>query len=121
MRHRSFACLVTLVAFMVATLAPAWAHAAGTARDGLPTWMSICSTTSVAGQGRGDSPAERAHPVEHCPYCTLQHPALGMPPTRARIALPPAASTKPPVVVLRAPRTLFAWVAGQPRAPPHAS
>ena len=63
-------------------------------------------------------PATASLHLEHCPYCLAGLALAGLPPTPLALPLPPAEPVLQPPLFLRAPRTLFAWAAAQPRGPP---
>ncbi len=67
--------------------------------------------------GRGVPMKVQSH-LEHCPYCALQAPALGLPPAATSVLQPPLLAHAVPALFLHAPRTLFAWRSAQPRGPP---
>jgi len=112
-----------MLAILLTSLAPAISHALGSARTA--SWVEICTAQRAerlpAGTDEsGGAPAVK-HLLEHCPYCSIHVPALGMPPVRVAVAPVPAAAQEFPRAFLAAPRTLRAWVSAQPRAPPLAS
>jgi|JI10StandDraft_1071094.scaffolds.fasta_scaffold145131_2 hypothetical protein len=75
-------------------------------------WVEVDSDS--AGAGTSSAPG---HLFEHCPACTLHATDVGMPPAPLVLAMPMAQAAVPHLF-LAAPRTLHAWLAAQPRAPP---
>ncbi|HEX4325561.1 MAG TPA: DUF2946 domain-containing protein [Burkholderiales bacterium] len=121
-RTRRFAAWLATFAILLAALAPTVSHAMAAVRGGA-SWVEICTATGpalvkvaaeqVPAKGGGTS-----H-FDHCPFCSIHAGAAGLPPAAA--ALPVATGAYAlPELFLRAPRPLFAWAAGQPRAPPAA-
>lgn len=117
--HRFVATWVAVLAVLMAALAPALSHAMGS------SWVEICTVQGskwVQVDEGGDNGAPTStHPFEHCPYCTLHVPVLGIPPVPVTLPLLLAPTDEFPLAFLAAPRTLHAWVSAQPRAPPLAS
>jgi hypothetical protein len=122
-RTRTFTTWIVGIALLSAGLAPAVSHALR-AGDG-PGWIEVCSAANglrlrAAGSAQ-DDPASKsapAHVLEHCPYCSLHSPALGMPPATLAALSPPLVVQARPARFLTAPRTPYVWVSAQPRAPP---
>jgi hypothetical protein len=121
-----FSAWLATFAILLAALAPSISHAVTAAKGGA-SWIEICTTggTSVvqvpADQTPG-TPAQEQKSVhlEHCPFCANHAGSFGLVPT-AVAALPAASgSALLPDLFYRAPRPLFVWAAGQPRAPPAA-
>jgi len=110
----------TLVALVLATLAPGIAHALRHERGQAVPWQEICTATGamrVIAVDDNGAPAQ-AHAFEQCLTCLLHHGASAPPPVWPALALvEPALAAEPPLF-LRAPRTPYAWRAAQPRAPP---
>jgi hypothetical protein len=110
----------TLVALVLATLAPGIAHALRHERGQALPWQEICTATGAMRNvvvGDDGAPAQ-AHAFEHCLTCLLHHGASA--PPSAPLALPaaPTVVEAVPALFLHAPRPLFAWRSAQPRAPP---
>lgn len=122
-RLRNFVSWIACLAILLGTVAPQTSHAIH--RDAPIAWMDICTTdgaktTSPNGTFAVDQgpsgPVD--HLFQHCPDCSLNANAPGMP--------PPFEST--PTLLefafgeterfLTARRTQFAWIAAQPRGPP---
>jgi hypothetical protein len=118
--HRRLTSWIAALAVLLAALAPALSHAlaSGTGAH----WIEICTTQGSRWIQAGEDGTERtpasAHLLEHCPYCTLHAPALGLPPVPVLVHLPLQLDHAVPLAFLSAPRTLHAWVSAQPRAPP---
>ena len=110
----------TLVALVLATLAPSIAHALRAERGPVVSWQRICSATGamrvVPVDDRG-APV-RSHAFEQCLTCLLHHGASAPPPAlRALPAVAPAVVTGPPLSQ-PVPLLLALWRVAQPRAPP---
>lgn len=118
--HRRLTSWIAALAILLASLAPALSHALASATGS--NWIEICTTQGSrwiqAGQDGSERAPSSAHVLEHCPYCSLQAPTLGLPPVTHRVHLPVQLSHVVPLAFLGAPRTLHAWVSAQPRAPP---
>jgi hypothetical protein len=75
---------------------------------------------------RGADESSPARPVAHvldaCAYCALAGDTPALPPAANAVMVElPAVGRALPPLFLHAPRTLFAWHAAQPRAPPTSS
>jgi len=121
---RRFTWVATL-AFSGMLLMPSLSHALAFAQGGKSTQAEICTPLGTqlvafgdADADGGGAPSTGAHLLEHCPFCATGTPALGLPPTPLVELAPPLAGADTPPRFLQAPRTLFAWTAAQPRAPP---
>lgn len=106
---------------LLAALAPALSHALASATG--TQWVEICTAQGSKWIQVGEDGSERgtpasAHVLDHCPYCTLHAPNLGLPPVQHLAQLPLPLRHEVPLAFLSAPRTLHAWVSAQPRAPP---
>jgi hypothetical protein len=116
---------VTLLALLLATLAPGVAHALRHARGEVMPWSQLCSATGgkriVLAQSADGSPLQQAHAFEHCVYCALHHdaslPALPAARTPLRADLAHAQAVPAPAV----PHAAAPWRAALARAPPHIS
>ncbi|HMS05573.1 MAG TPA: DUF2946 domain-containing protein [Burkholderiaceae bacterium] len=109
-------------AILLASLAPSLAQGLGWEKS-MP-WIEVCTTQGskwIQGD-RGDLGAlpGAKHLLEHCPFCLLHAPAMGMPPSASPIPLVSGLEDEFPRAFLAAPRTLHAWVSAQARAPPSA-
>ncbi len=121
--QRPFAAWIAALAVLLAALVPTVSHALSSAR-GLG-WIEVCSAQGALwlradGKDAKDAPAA-PHLIEHCPYCSLHAPVLGMPPAPQALALAPVAGE----MVLPASHGVApaqaAWASAQPRAPPRFS
>ncbi len=115
---------VTLLALMLATLAPGVAHALRHARGDVMPWALLCSAPGgkrivFAQSADGGSPLQQAHAFEHCVYCALNHdaslPAMAPQRTPLRADLAHAQAAAAPAVLHAA----ALWRAALARAPPH--
>lgn len=132
--QRRLTAWIALCAVLLGALAPTLAQAALAAQDKAPGhWVQVCNASGVswvrvetAPAGQVVDASEAATQVDlghrsdgalHCPWCTLQGDAAGLPP--ADLAWQPEATARaePPA---RAQRALRAPDVGpaQPRAPP---
>lgn len=137
-QQRATAWLV-LVAVVLVAIGPLLALA----RGGVPpmTWTEVCSaqgTRVVAMNGAAASPSPTAapvttgdddrvapelpggmtHPLQHCPWCAIEHPVAALPPFQGALLIAAPFSASAPRAFLRAARTLHAWAPAQARAPP---
>jgi Protein of unknown function (DUF2946) len=110
----------TLVALVLATLAPSVAHALRAERGPVLSWQRICSATGamrVVPVDDNGAPM-RAHAFEQCLTCLLHHGAAAPPPMPPRpLAVEAAALTLPPLL-RQTPPPRADWRVAQPRAPP---
>lgn len=108
------------MAILLASLAPSLSLALASATGA--TWFEVCTTQGSRWIQAGEDGSERApasaHVLDHCPYCSLHAPTLGLPPASSLTHLPRRLAHEVPLAFLAAPRTLHAWVSAQPRAPP---
>lgn len=116
--HRRFATWLTLVALVLATLAPGIARALTFAQGELAPWGQICTTSADGSHGSGLATEPTLHLLDHCPFCSLHSDDLGLPPAPAASADAPALSHAVPRLFLLSARPLFAWAPAQARAPP---
>jgi len=127
-RTRRIAAWLATFAILLAALSPTVSHAMAAVRGGA-SWVEVCTASGpalvkVAGEQAPTAPAKSGNTpdlthFDHCPFCFTHAGTAGLPPAAA--ALPVALGAHAvPELFLRAPRPLFAWVAGQPRAPPAA-
>ena len=114
---------VAILVVLLASLAPSLSHALGATQGA--SWVEICTAQGSkwvqgdsADSGGSKSAPAFAHPLEHCPYCSIHMPALGLPPTLLIVPLELGLEAEVPPAFLAAPRTSHAWVSAQPRAPP---
>lgn len=121
--HRRFKLItswVAVLAVLMMAFAPLISQAMGADR----AWLEICSASGpkwvqADGSVSSESPTKRsaAHPLEHCPYCSLHASVLGMPPAPL-LVLPAVSFRETPPAFLAAPSTAHAWRSAQPRGPP---
>nr|WP_242481095.1 DUF2946 domain-containing protein [Rubrivivax gelatinosus] len=107
-------------ALLLAALAPSISHAVQSSRG--IGWVEICSAQGsrwiqATADQEPETPA-RLQALEHCPYCSLLAPALGLPPDDAPALISAGHGVLPAPALLRAPRTLFVWRSALARAPP---
>ena len=113
---------LALVAVLALALMPAVSHALAFARGETTAWTEVCTTQGlqrVALDAPDGAPATTGQPLDHCPFCKLGSDDAGAPPPAASGGadpLPPGPLM--PTRFGQAPRTLWAWSAAQPRAPP---
>lgn len=109
-----------MLAILLASLAPTLSHALASGSGS--NWIEVCTIQGSKWVAADEDGSERApasaHTFDHCPYCSLHAPTLGLPPVAGLILLPPHRAHELPTAFLAAPRTLHAWVSAQPRAPP---
>jgi hypothetical protein len=122
---RALTSWIAVLAILMAMLAPPISHAMG-GKNG-PSRIEVCSSAGAKwlqpdGSSTDQAPASGdVQPFERCPYCSLYANAIA---TQAgAVLLSPATSHSEllPTAFLAAPRTLYAWVSAQPRAPPQFS
>lgn len=117
--HRQLATWVTLVALVLATLAPGMARALSFAQGELAPWGQVCSVNDkLTGKDSGTPADPVAHLLDHCPFCSLHSDELATPPAPPALQGVPALAHAVPLLFLQAPRPLHAWATAQPRAPP---
>lgn len=112
-----------MLAILLASLAPSISQAMGFEKG--RSWIEVCTTEGskwVSGDsGDSGAPTQAQHLLEHCPYCSIHVPALGMPASPVSVPEMLDRGHEVAVAFLAAPRTLHAWVSAQPRAPPSCS
>jgi len=122
-RNRSLTLWLAVLALLLGTLAPTLSHAF-VDRDA-SFWTEVCSVDGprrilVDDNGEPAVPTAMS-PLEHCPFCALQHTLPALPPTEP-ITLPEAsAGADWPPLFLAADHGLFAWNSARPRGPPAAA
>ena len=108
------------MAVLLASLAPTLSHGLASATG--TGWIEVCTNQGARWIQAGDDGSQRApasaHVLEHCPYCSLHAPDLGLPPVAGRVHLPLQQHPALPLALLVAPYILQAWATVQPRAPP---
>lgn len=121
--HRQLPTWMAALAILLASLAPSLSHALGRAQAG--SWNEICTAQGskwIAEKSDGSPSAPTAsHVFEHCAFCSVHAPGLGLPPTPELRPLPIEGHGEFPPAFYAAPRTLHAWVSARPRAPPQLS
>jgi len=112
--HHRFAQWLTLLAMVLATLAPGVGRAL--AQGDASPWDMVCSTGAKA---TVDASAGGASAAEAQDSCCLLRCDLLAPPSSVELAVPGSLfGTSVPLLFLHAPGPLFAWIAAQPRGPP---
>jgi len=128
-KHRRLIAFIASVVMLLAALAPAISHAMSAGQGGSSLLMEICSAngnktvqaTKLDFGKSSDSKDSKQASQQHCSYCiTHAQPFALLPPV---VALPdhPDLSYALPELFFRARSPLFAWAAGNPRAPPFTS
>jgi hypothetical protein len=111
---------IAALAILMVSLVPSLSHALAPATG--TNWVEVCtihgSTWIQAGEEGTERTPASAHVLDHCPYCSLHAPTLGLPPVAGSTHLPLRLAHEAPLAFLAAPCTLHAWVSAQPRAPP---
>ena len=128
-RHRLAAWLACF-AVLLAALAPSISHAVS-ALKGNAAWVEVCTAAGTAlvqvpmdqtpDQTPDQAPAQPAKPMtgEHCVFCGSHAGSIALPASDVSLTIPSVSGKDLlPTLYYRAPRPLFAWSAGQPRAPP---
>jgi len=106
-------------------LMPAISHALAFVRGQSADLVEICTQQGPQRVSLKDgapatdpAPALAFEHLDHCPFCAQLGTPLGMPPAPVVVPLQTHLSHAMPRLFYAAPRTLFAWSAAQPRAPP---
>jgi hypothetical protein len=115
---------LAVLAVLALVLAPTVSRALAFANGG-STWTEVCTPLGMKFQAVAETgeeaPAAQVGQLEQCGYCVLSAGAAPLP-VVASPDLPVAEAAKAlPALFLQAPRTLFAWLSAQPRAPPSLS
>lgn len=112
-------------AILLAALAPAVSHAMAAVNGGA-SWVEVCTATgpalvkvSAKQSPVKDAPTGVSH-LEHCPFCGTHAGSAGLIPHAIATLAVESSPALLPELYYRAPRPLFVWAAGQPRAPPAA-
>jgi hypothetical protein len=116
---------IACIAILLASLLPGMSHAvSGSAQSRIGIIAEICSVdgTRLHVVDASTDKASGAHTdgmgLEHCLFCLAHAGPAGLPPSMA-IAFPiPSGAPVRPSLFFHSPKPLFAWSAGQPRAPP---
>lgn len=117
---------LALVAVLALALMPTLSHALAFARGDAVAWTEVCTPQGIkvvaldsAEDPTPATPVSTGQHLEHCPFCKLgSDDALALPPAPLALAEPLPPGPFLPPLFLQAPRTLHAWAAAQPRAPP---
>ena len=119
-RHRRFVQWLTLVAMVLATLAPGVARALAFAKGDVSPWDRVCSASAKPAAESPDKMGSGSAAEVQDSCCLLLCDLLA-PPSSVELAVPGSLfGTSVPLLFLHAPRPLFAWIAAQPRGPPKA-
>jgi hypothetical protein len=111
---------VMLFTLVMVSLVPSLSRAAAFVQGDTAPWSVVCVAPDTAADA-GAAPADARHLLEHCPLCMLQVDGLGLPPDGPQRIAALALGHALPMLFLRAPRPLPAWLSAQPRAPPRAA
>ena len=118
--HRRLTAWFAALSILLASLAPSLSHTLASASG--TNWIEICTTQGskwiTAGEDGSEPVPASAHLLDHCPYCSIHAPDVGLPPANDSAQRPPRLAYAFALAFLSAPRTLHAWVSAQPRAPP---
>ena len=119
--HRRFAIWLAAIAVLFGAIAPSISHALGSSR--VAAWMEVCSVQGatlrqVDSTDKRESLPTGKHLLEHCPYCSIHLPTLGVPASVWNAPLRMDLRDGFPIAFFATARTLHAWVSAQPRAPP---
>ena len=113
---------MAIMALLLVSLAPAISHAVQGKSGGF--WAEVCTALGskvVDGPKLGgEDPAPAAallHALDHCPYCSLHLPGIGLAPTALGVSLLPL-GFEVPHLFLQGPYTLHAWYRALSRGPP---
>lgn len=105
---------VSLLLFVMATLAPGVSRALAHVQGDLAPWAQICTTASSTPDGADAA----SHLMDHCPLCALQGHTPTLPLPAASDWVPLALAQAMPALFLQSSRRLFAWTVPAPRGPP---
>ena len=121
---RRFVGWMATFALLLAAVAPTISQALVLVSRDSAAWAEICSTAGFR-RVQSDPSGNQGEPskplvamADHCQYCTLQSHAMAPPPAPIAIASLAPLTFEAPVLFATARRTLFAWIAAQPRGPP---
>lgn len=120
--HFRFGLWLAILAVAALSLMPTISHARAWAQ-GSGSWTEICTAQGMkriapdADGTTGAGGTNAALHADHCAYCALGAGA-GLPPAPAAATPVPTGGAEVPLLFLHAPRTLHAWLAAPPRAPP---
>lgn len=115
-------CWIAIFAMLALALLPSVSHALAAAR-GAAGLAEVCTPLGARlvardDAGRDDAPVQVSGALEHCPYCGLSTPSLGMPPAGLPKLAVAATAAHSPRRLAQRPVELLAWRSGLPRAPP---
>lgn len=122
---RLLASWIAVLTVLMAALAPSMSTTLG-ANSG-STLVEVCTSLGAKWLVRDGSAAEQpespgdTQTSNHCPYCPLHASEIAVPASPLILVFGPARSEFSPAFFLTAPRTLYAWLSAQSRAPPSAS
>ena len=110
----------TLIALVIATLAPSIAHALRHERGQFVPWQEICTSTGTMRLLALDDQGQpaKAHAYEQCLTCLAHHDVSAPPPAPVAVSQSTTEARFVARLFLHAPRTLHTWAVAQPRAPP---
>jgi len=114
---------IAVVAIFLASIAPSMSHALASANGS--SWIEVCTAqgSKWTEDGADDTTpvSSPSHVFEHCPFCSIHSPAIGMPPSAEKASMPVEGHGEFPAAFYAAPCRLYAWVSAWPRAPPQFS
>jgi hypothetical protein len=120
--HRRLVAWMAIGVLLFATLAPSVTLAL---RSDTGSWVEICTAMGMkmvraadADPGDSTAPGSMLASTEHCPWCSLHAPVLGLPSTPPALLPTVDRADFRPWAFRHAPYTLHAWYQAQPRAPP---
>lgn len=119
-RHRHITAWIAIVAMLALAMIPTLSRAMAFA-DGSGRWAEVCTPQGmklVATADSGDEAPQATLQLDPCGFCSLAGEGAAPLPAMAAAVHLPLHSAEPPALFLHAPRTLHAWSAAQPRAPP---
>jgi hypothetical protein len=121
---RQLSLWLAIVAVLMGALAPSVSMALGGNGANNAVWAEICTSSDfqpLAPSGEPSVPDSANHLFEHCPYCSLHTPTLGLPPVDLSLALPAPAAELLPALFLEGPGQQHNWTVAHPRGPPVAA
>lgn len=122
-RSKKFILLLAVLALLTGAFFRVVGQAQGRSVGDL---IEVCTTLGARWIASGEAPAANdAAPKApsdagrgHCPYCSVHVTDLGLPPANGAVLAVAVQRQGLPSIFYLARRTPFAWIAGQPRAPP---
>ncbi|MBA4343383.1 MAG: DUF2946 domain-containing protein [Methylibium sp.] len=120
---RQLSLWLAIMAVLMGALAPSVSMALGGNGANNAAWAEICTSSGFQPAALSGEPAapDSAHLFEHCPYCSLHTPTLGLPPADLGLALPAPAAELLPALFLVGPGQQHNWTVAHPRGPPVAA